>query len=382
MMLVSLQNMQSNATSAKYFPNGIQNLTKTEQEAFDIFLINYQNKDEINFYFNTLDSRYKAAQNEIETIQKCQKEIMEIRNFLENSSNTNSETKSALNQKFICLQTLYKSGMANLQMIKKDIDYLKQGLQQAQTKVIENFKSWYYKEDVAIKEGGDNIMNNSLKDTLDNGTIFDYQNQQLNNKLNCTYSHCCATRERSCPTIGYLESHMSVINKFLSENQSTPTKSNNDIFSSKCLNNTPEFSINDRINTHENVTKAIPYNVNKENSNIINLEQYLNSANYVKQTSVNNKNIPYEYYNYNYRADGSVNNLLSVPTNSNNPYMMRPLNESIATTTTTTTTSSNIDNLNEDKRFKDFIKNIPLTGDHEVDEEIIQFYRNKFNKSL
>lgn len=386
-MLRSLQNMQSNATLTKYFPNGIQNLSKAEQEAFDIFLINYQKKDEINFYFNTLDSRYKAAQNEVGSIQNCQKEIMEIRNVLNDISHNNYENKIALSQKLLCLQSLYKSGLANLQMIKRDIDFLKQGLQQTQLKVIQNFKNWYFKDDV--KEGGDNIMNKlTLKNSFENGVFFEYQNDistyksqstDESNKLNYVFStsSLCSDEKVNYPPFRFpIEPHhIPPANKPVPQRQTITINSNYDVFIPRSPSSVLNFPNNKEINPYGlTIAKGIATNLNKENSNTLNLEQNLSSVKYINQCAINKK---LGNDTKNYPSAGRTNDLFLVQKHlnvvPNNPYVMNQSSES---------TSSNLNNLKEEKKFIDFIKSIPLTGDVEVDEEIIQFYRNKFKTSF
>lgn len=125
-------------------------LSVPEREAFEIFLIDNQNKNEIDFYCKALKQKYEAAKGIATKIEECQKNITDIRKNLEHASN-NYELYQELNSQIIEVQNVYRENLLQLQQIKSEIEMLKHGLKQAQIKVVQKFKRWFgKKESVAL----------------------------------------------------------------------------------------------------------------------------------------------------------------------------------------------------------------------------------------
>lgn len=125
-------------------------LSIPEREAFEIFLIDNQNKKEIDFFCKALKQKYDAAKSIAKKIEECQINITDIRNNLEHASN-NYELYKKLNSQIIDIQNIYRGNLLQLQEIKNEIEMLKHGLKQAQIKVVQKFKNWFgKKESVAL----------------------------------------------------------------------------------------------------------------------------------------------------------------------------------------------------------------------------------------
>lgn len=369
-MLRSLENVQTNSSATTAIKDSTKdvdynrniNLSKNEQEAFDIFVINYQNRDELQYYYDGLDSKYKAAKNEADKIQNCKEDIIKLKNCFDSISDYNYETKIALSQKLTTMQALYRASLMSLETNKKDIEFLKQGLNQAQMKLIENFKSWYNKDEGIIKEGGDNIMNASCTNyNIQNPQI--YQMHQTIQYANVPKNNLFTIQTPNALSYNLQAKEFPGMSNVSNEPKSPPSMLPLNLNKTNYASNLKTFCGNSSPNT--NLYETNNYALNKENSNCLNTNQNLNQMQYNTNQTYTLKS------DYIDQQQCQINSVLSTATNqtvSNTCPLMPGMNC--------------VSNAEDTEEFKEFMKTIRSTGDPEIDDEIRQFYRNKFKRTL
>lgn len=260
--------------------NPTQNLDQlpiepSELLAFQIFLKDPQNTTEIDYFNQQLQKIYDVAKHSAESIDCCQKNILNIRKEIEKYGGCDKESFK-LTSKLTSEQEIYRESLNRLDVLKKEAEYFKHGLEQSRAKALQIFRSRSLSEQRKVLG----------------------ENSQYN----------------------------------ISQPEKESISSTNNIGVEVTESNLTSVLVAESIST-----------VQQENSE--------HKKDYALESNGNTLNDLHT----DLKSQSSTENII------NNKQFETFLRES------------------DSPNFIEFMKTVPLTGDTEIDEEIFNFYRNKFN---
>lgn len=270
-----ISNLQNTLQLQSEKCNATQNLDQLPVEpsellAFQMFLKEPRNATEVNYFNQQLQKIYDMAKRCAESIDCCQKNILNIRKEIEKYGSCDKECIK-LTSKLTSEQEIYRDSLNRLDILKKEAEYFKHGLEQARAKALQVFRNKSLSEEKKV-------LGESLKYNINQP-----QKEPSASKPNVS------SNLASGP---------------IAENISTLQQENNkhkEGYATELKNNAPD-------DLHTDLGIEI------SSENIINNKEF---GTYLRESDSTN--------------------------------------------------------------FIEFMKTVPLTGDAEIDEEIFNFYRNKFN---
>lgn len=338
-------------------------------------MIDPKNCLDLDSYNHELKKKYDQAKIFAETIDRCQRNILTIKHRLDKYKN-NVEICNKLNSQLVSQQIIYGDCIVQLEDLKRETQHLKHGLEQARIKALKKFRSKpvlqnisNFKEGLVITEdtiGPESISSAAPHNFCLSGYVFTSNSVKENSwtqfSLNLTDSKCEIEDASSLPEVSKTDECLSPclvepLNiyriqsddcKVYSENLlSSGSLESNDIENTKTQHTETDCAtteITERVETND-------FSKVTESSNICQSHRSIHSIEY-SQTQL--------------KKDESK----------------EPCNKCEQTTRISLSDidkSKQFFNESDGPQFIEFMKTIPLTGDEEIDEEIFNFYRNKFN---
>lgn len=422
-MLRSLQTVHQKPMSpTKYYPKEtVKTLSQQEQEAFDIFLLSNQDRNRIDQYYKLLEEKYKSLKKEMSKIDDCKREILQVR-----QSELNYVENHRMNDILMYYQSTYRTSLNNLKILKNEIESLKSQLRKTQINIVESFQNWYYNQDDGkkivkeggdispiIQEGGNNVINNESGDYIIKNIYADEESSNLQkideelwqlhrmrkllhpnsqpamplklfNLQNKSYLTRPSTTSASMRTMNF--SRESILNSDMPFEKSIPAM-NDDLLQFQCYEiiNSP-CHLSD-LSSRFSMNKENSYGIQTNDENMPKLRTTPKTLPDKKDISKKDNQLEikqlFQKKTFNQEAIKHSELLQTMDNNFNLkiPQLKEDNGKLICTINDDNDrlkTHQLLNVSNEDVAFVEFIKNIPLTGDADVDDEIVQFYRTKF----